>query len=135
MSRSEYSYDCSGWDLIMWRGAVSSAIRGKRGQLFLKEMLEALDAIPSKRLIANDFKMPDGEVCALGSVGIRRGTDMNGLIHCDNDEVGKFFGIATALAREIQFVNDNDYSYKKETPEERFIRVRKWVAEQIKVES
>jgi len=47
MSRSGYSDDCDDqWSLICWRGAVKSAIRGKRGQAFLKEMLAALDALP-----------------------------------------------------------------------------------------
>lgn len=35
MSRSGYSDDCYGWELICWRGAVNSAIKGKRGQSFL----------------------------------------------------------------------------------------------------
>jgi hypothetical protein len=46
MSRSGYSDDHSEWDLIRWRGAVASAIRGKRGQAFLRELLVALDAMP-----------------------------------------------------------------------------------------
>ena len=38
MSRSGYSDDLDNWDLIRWRGQVSSAIRGKRGQGFLREL-------------------------------------------------------------------------------------------------
>lgn len=56
MSRSGYSDD--GWDdesaqwaSIRYAGALKSAIRGKRGQTFLKELLAALDAMPVKRLI------------------------------------------------------------------------------------
>lgn len=53
MSRSGYVDDmCDQWALIRYRGAVSSAIRGKRGQAFLREMLAALDAMPEKRLIS-----------------------------------------------------------------------------------
>lgn len=57
MSRSGYSddYDGDNWDLIRWRGAVTSAIRGKRGQAFLREALAALDAMPEKQLIAGDL--------------------------------------------------------------------------------
>ncbi|KGC50992.1 hypothetical protein DO66_5867 [Burkholderia pseudomallei] len=36
MSRSGYSDDCGGWSLIRWRGAVNSAIKGARGQKFLR---------------------------------------------------------------------------------------------------
>ncbi|GEM_PF-1710263 len=51
MSRAGYSDDCDSWALIRWRGPLSSSIRGKRGQLFLRDMLSALDAMPGNRLI------------------------------------------------------------------------------------
>ncbi|ENQ7660184.1 hypothetical protein ACEQOL_006537 [Pseudomonas aeruginosa] len=41
MSRSGYCDDLDNWSLICWRGAVSSAIKGKRGQAFLIELREA----------------------------------------------------------------------------------------------
>lgn len=47
MSRSGYSDDIDQWDLICWRGAVASAIRGKRGQAFLLEMWKAMTALPA----------------------------------------------------------------------------------------
>lgn len=50
MSRSGYSddYDFDNWQLIRWRGAVNSAINGRRGQAFLKELLTAIEALPEK---------------------------------------------------------------------------------------
>lgn len=129
MSRSGYSEDYDGWSLIMWRGAVKSAIRGKRGQAFLKEMLTALDAMPEKRLIAEDLHR-EGAVCAIGSVGAARGIDMSNLDPEDSDTVAKVFGISPAMAREIVWINDEN-GLHKETPEERFDRVRKWVANSI----
>jgi len=116
----------------MWRGAVSSAIRGKRGQAFLKEMLAALDKLPEKRLIAGEFMDSAGEVCALGAVGKARNCEIKEVNIEDNEGAGELFGIARAMAAEIQSINDDDFSYRKETPEERFVRVRKWVVEQIK---
>lgn len=130
MSRSGYSDNCDGWDLIMWRGAVASAMRGKRGQAFLREMLAALDALPEKRLAANEL-IEEGEVCAMGAVGKARGIEMT--VDPENREgVANLFGIAPAMAREIAFVNDDDFSYRAETPEARYVRVRKWIVEQIK---
>lgn len=44
MSRHGYSDDCHD-DILsfgQWRGQVASAIRGKRGQAFLKELIAAL---------------------------------------------------------------------------------------------
>jgi hypothetical protein len=130
MSRSGYSDDCDNWDLIRWRGAVASAIRGKRGQSFLKEMLTALDALPEKRLIAEELEK-DGEVCALGVIGRARGIDMSQLDPEDYGAVSIAFGIPRALAQEIMFVNDDYLWWKEATPEKRFATVRKWVEKKL----
>ncbi|WP_315833953.1 hypothetical protein [Bradyrhizobium prioriisuperbiae] len=141
MSRSGYSDDCDQWQLIRYRGAVASAFRGKRGQSFLKETLAALDALPVKRLVANELAAPDliscshwgiheGEsVCAIGAVGRSRGIDMAKLDPEDAEAVAGTFGIAEAMAREIVYEND-EYS-RSETPEARYARVRAWVVGQI----
>jgi len=131
MSRSGYSDGCDGWDLIRWRGAVASAIKGQRGQAFLRELLAALDALPEKRLIS-DALIEDGEVCAIGSVGLKRGIDMTQLDVENPDQLAKAFGIAPALVQEIEFMNDDDFSYQETTPEKRFEQMRNWVARQIK---
>jgi hypothetical protein len=143
MSRSGYTDDCDDqWAHIMWRGAVSSAIKGKRGQNFFKEMLAALDALPVKRLVKDDLAAPDlipcshwglfetTSVCAIGAVGKQRGIDMSKIDPEDPPQVAGAFGIAQAMAQEIVYVNDEWGPYK-ETPEARFTRVRKWVAKQI----
>lgn len=134
MSRAGYSDDCdSKWSMICWRGAVNSAIKGKRGQAFLRELLAALDALPNKRLIADDL-IREGEVCAIGSVGVARGVNMTEIDPYDFDTVSGTFGIAGALAREIEYMND-EACHVNETPEDRFDRVRRWVASQIKPET
>ncbi len=79
MNRSGYCESCEGWELIRWRGAVASAIRGKRGQALLTELLTALDAMPDKRLIAHELETDDGEVCALGAVGKLRQMQLSSL--------------------------------------------------------
>ena len=131
MSRSGYNddYDCGDWALIRWRGAVASAIRGRRGQAFLKEMLAALDAIPTQRLIAGDFANLNG-VCALGAVGAARGIDMSPVDPEDREQVRDALNIPVSLAAEIMFEND-EAGWKNETPELRWDRVRRWVASQI----
>lgn len=124
MSRSGYSEDCWGPEYICWRGAVASAIRGKRGQSFLEEMLHAMAALPEHKLIGG-YLQHEGEVCAIGSVGRARGIDMTGIDPEDREEVAMVFGIAPALAAEIVYMND-EASYS-ETPEERFRRMRHWI--------
>lgn len=130
MSRSGYSDDCDNWQMIKWRGAVASAIRGARGQAFLREMLCALDALPQKRLIAGELEHRGEtcEVCAIGAVGRARGTDMSRLDPEDRETVAATFGIAYALAAEIAYNNDDGVGYwVEETPEARFARMRTWV--------
>ncbi len=134
MSRSGYVDDCDidQWDMIRWRGAVQSAIKGKRGQAFLRELLDAMDGMDEKVLIAGDLEK-DGDVCAIGAVGKARGLDMATVDPECPEQVAKLFGIAQALACEIQYLND-DWSYS-EKPEARFKRMRSWVARHIKTEA
>jgi hypothetical protein len=95
-------------------------------------MLKALDALPEKKLIAKELSDPyDGSVCALGAVGKARGIDMEPIDPEDIETVAGVFGIAGALAKEIVYLND-EWSYRTETPERRFERLREWVAENIR---
>lgn len=135
MSRSGYSDGCDGWELIKWRGMVASAIRGKRGQKLLRDLLEALDAMPVKRLIANELETAEGEVCALGAVGKARGLDMSELDPEEPEDVAAEFDIATCLAKEIVYENDEAGPWRGETPEQRWTRVRAWVASKIAADS
>lgn len=133
MSRSGYTddYDDDG-SLNLYRGAVERAIRGKRGQKFLRDLVSALDALPVKALIDGELEY-EGQVCALGSVGKMRGLAMDGLSEdgfYDPDKLAKTFGIAPSMAREIMYENDEG-AWRTETPEERWKRVREWAMEHI----
>lgn len=129
MSRSGYSDDCDDqWQHIMWRGRVASSIRGKRGQAFLRDLLAALDAMPEKRLIEGDLER-DGEVCAIGSLARVRGVDMTALDPENYDAVAATFNIASPLAQEIVFMNDE--ANWRQTPEQRWASMRRWVASLI----
>lgn len=124
--------------LNLYRQAVNRALTGKRGQAFLREMLVALDALPEKRLVAEELQdTATREVCAIGSVGRMRGMDMSRLDPENAFEIVSKFGIAETMVREIEFINDDDFGYdhrSSNTPEDRFVRVRKWVESQIKTE-
>ena len=125
MSRSEYSDDCDGWDLVCWRGAVTSAMKGRRGQKFLIELRDALDAMPVKELIAHEL-VKQGNFCALGVVGQKRGIALESIDPEDHRTVAKQFNIANAMAQEIVFVND-EAAWDDETPQLRWSRMRRWV--------
>lgn len=131
MSRSNYSDDCE--NVGLYRHAVERSIKGKRGQAFLIEMADALDAMPVKGLIRDELVSPDGEqVCAIGAVCKAREINTEHVDYDDPEVVANLVGIAGALAAEIEWINDECGPYDgRETPEDRWLRVRKWVAQNI----
>jgi hypothetical protein len=112
MSRSGYCDDYGDDDplaLGRYRAQVASAIRGKRGQALLRELLAALDAMPEKKLVAGELEA-DGQFCALGVVGHARGLNLAAIDTYDVESLGPKFNIAEQLAREIMWVNDDHVS-------------------------
>jgi hypothetical protein len=135
MSRSGYCED--GDYLDLYRASVDRAIDGKRGQAFLKDLASAMDAMPVKRLIANELENEVGEICAIGAVCRARGLDISKIDYEEPEKVGKAVGIARSMAAEIEYENDEGgppawQTGKRETPEERWMRMRRWVEENIK---
>ena len=128
MSRSGYSDDCE--NLNLWRANVERTINGKRGQLFLQELIQALEAMPEKRLIRDSLVETSGEVCAIGALGLKRGLDMTHLDPEDSEQVGRVFGVSTMLAQEI--VYQNDEKHYRQTSEERWTRMHSWAKEHLK---
>ena len=128
MSRSGYDDGIDQRDLAMWRGMVASASRGKRGQAFFVALAAAMDAMPEKALIAHDL-VRDGAYCALGVLGAARGIDLEKIDPEDAETVAATFNIATCLAQETVFMNDE--AYRNITPQERWTKMRAWVARQV----
>jgi hypothetical protein len=156
MSRGYNDYDGDGpeynnaWEL--YEKAIDNAKKGKRGQKLLRELADALDALPVKRLVAGRFVRADGEVCTLGALAMARGVEADKLAHLDQlahridsdgdygpelveplrREASEVFDVARCLAGHI--MDRNDGGPDNETSEQRFSRMRFWVAEQIKSE-
>lgn len=122
MSRHGYSDDLETQDLAMWRGRVMSAIRGKRGQALLREMRDALDAMPDKRLVSSELEV-GGEVCAIGSVFRSRQIDMRPLDPSDHDGLGALVNISPCMVQEIEWQNDEA---APGDPEKRWEYMRRW---------
>lgn len=135
MSRSGCTDDFGSdnqWDLIRWRGAVKSSIRGNRGQAFLRELIDALDALPRPELMAGSFQESGGRVCALGSVGLARGVDLSVFDPEDvyvREHAAEVFGIAPALAAEVMWMND-DAAWRA-TDSDRWKIVRDWAKKNL----
>jgi hypothetical protein len=116
----------------LYQQHADAAIRGRRGQAFLREMVSALDTMPAKRLAAEVLVGRHGEVCAMGAVAVARGIDTTGIDETDSAAVGEVLGIAERLAMEIAYLNDDRDD--SETDEERFCRMRSWAVRQISPE-
>lgn len=129
MTRSGYVDDCE--NLELYRATVDRAIHGKRGQAFLKELAAVLDAMPEKVLIAGELINESGACCAIGAVCKARAIDVSRIDYFDPDTVAKTIGVARSMAAEIAYENDEVGGWH-ETPGQRWIRVRKWVAESLK---
>lgn len=146
MNRSGYSEgnsDCD-WDWIRWRGAVASALRGKRGQSFLNELLSVLDNMPKKRLIDKELQNSEGEVCAVASIMKARGISTDIPVD-DYDAIADLVGVNAKLVQELEWINDtaSEYIawpytsrgpfnwYEDKSPERRWALVRQWVEQKL----
>ena len=139
MSRSGYTDDCDDY-LAMGRAIATrnKAMRGKRGQAFLSEMLTVLDAMPVKELVREalvdgydpyliaieatpprsfwreEEPKPFCGVCALGAVGQARGLAMAHLDPHEPEMVAAAFGITATMAREVVYENDDGGRARRE---------------------
>ena len=132
MSRSGYSdvYDEAAFNL--YRGTVNRVLRSKRGQAFLRELAAAMDAMPEKILIAEELIDERGDCCAIGVVCKSRKIDVSKVDYECAAAVGNAVNIAPSMAAEIEYQNDKGAWHWKELPAERWTRMRKWVAENLK---
>lgn len=128
------------WQLIKYRGQVESAIRGKSGQKFLKELVRALDALPEQKLVSETLQTHDGAVCSFGAVARLRGIDVSKFTPGPDDdpedfnddmphELSGIFDIAHQLVSEIIWENDEQCSHKSD--HHRWVWMRKWADSRI----
>lgn len=160
MGRSGYSeYDGddaeSQWAYIRARGATASALRGHRGQRFLRRLAEALDSMPVKALCriptasdgpldtktwkripppgADRLGLPDGRVCVLGAIVRASGGNSAEVDATDHDGLGRMLDIAPRIVRELEWMNDDRYADVGDDAA-RWKYLREWVSEHINTE-
>ena len=109
-------------------GAMRSAIRGRRGQQLLRDLIAGLDALPVRELAAGSLEDPEtGCVCALGAVWLQRGADAVTLRFDPTDpdvdwrDLAEPFDISETLANAV--VGQNEY-YDESNDE--LSRRRRW---------
>lgn len=130
--RSGYTddWDGDGPPPEFYEQAVIRAFNGRRGRAAMRELLSALDAMPDKRLTDGQIQDSEGCMCTMGVLAASRGMDL-ARVPYDPRELAAEVGLAQAMVREIISVNDDDFSWREETPEARWKRVRAWVASQV----
>ena len=126
----------------LWYANLRRTMLSARGQAFLRELLEALDTLPQKRLIPGALQQ-GREVCAIGAVGLKRCMDLTALDSNEQDEIAHAFGVSSMMVQEIAYWNDQGMEacvlgitdgggFKENTPEDRFGFVRAWVVSWLK---
>lgn len=136
----------------LWEANLERNFSGKAGQAKLREIRDALRALPEKRLIETRLADEKGNVCALGALAVQRrvaeGRDravviaeMAEAIDGDDEWVDSYeaeqqtleearaLGVKTPMAVTIAW--ENDFGPRSETPEERYTRLLAWVEARI----
>ncbi len=126
----EGAEDFSGLEAGRWLARVRSALFGRPGQAVMAELEEALLALHHHRLIEGALFDADGEVCALGALGLRREVELP--TGGDEEDVSEtafwaetHLGITYTLAWVIQ--EANDVQFGRLSPEARYAAVFNWV--------
>lgn len=127
MSRSGYSEDCE--YINLYRGTVERSMASKRGQAFFRRLLDALEAMPERKLTESVLVGPEG-CCAMGAVAVAEGIDVSEIDPYDLDAVGKLFNISPSMAAEIAYKNDGDWK-RHATDEARWRYMHDWAAKKL----
>ena len=127
MNRSGYGA-CDEDEADAWWRDVANASASPKGQAFLRELADALDALPDKALIEGELIDEEGNCCAVGAVCKARGIDATHM-DSDADSVAERLGVPLPLVAAIIDRNDG---WRNDTPETRWKRVRRWVDKQIR---
>lgn len=134
--------DGEGTPYGLWRNILNRAMYDKRGQAALRELEQALLALPQQRLIAGEL-CDRQDVCVVGALGLHRlmrggltvEQALEELPHgIDTDHEIAWYGerelkLTQTLAWELGRINDEQFQAL--TPEARYERMLGWVRMQI----
>lgn len=110
---------------------TARSLQGKKGQASLRELEQALLALPEKRLVSGEFETPEGEVCAIGA--LKRFKGVEHVEHdpsTDMDLVGEELGMPRLVAWMV--VARNDHSFEDLNDDERYRAMLGWVRHQLR---
>lgn len=136
----------------LWEHNLERNMSGAAGQAKLKELRDALLALPEKRLIETRLADGEGNVCALGALAVQRRVEAGeprsavlselaekvveddwGLDGWEAEQLtleeARACGVKRPMAVTVAY--ENDFGPSRETPEERYARVLAWVEKRI----
>jgi hypothetical protein len=134
MTRLYYDDDCGPSEEGLRQGWLRSAIRGQRGQRFLRDLVAALDALPTPELSSGALEDPEtGCCCAFGAVLRFRGAENVPLwFHPEEedmmpDSLAEPFDVSKTLAWAVVQANEEMCSSNTEQDRRRrWAEVRAW---------
>lgn len=138
----------------LWERNLERNFSGAAGQAKLRELRDALLALPGKRLIETRLADEAGQVCALGALAVQRrveaGVDRAEAlddmarrvpVHPTWGDIDGWEAEQATLAEAeacgvkqpmaVTVAYENDFGPSRETPEERYTRVLAWVEKRI----
>lgn len=128
------------WEL--WQANTLRHFRGRAGQAILRELRDALLALPERKLIHGRLADEQGAVCTIGALALHRGCSIEKLaamIPVDlwdeyeeeraTERLGKDLNLRMVMI--VALAGENDDPWREETDEQRFERVLAWVESQI----
>lgn len=140
MSRLLYNDDdCSPSEEGLQKGWFLSTIRGQRGQRFLRELVAALDALPTPELSSGALEdAKTGCCCAFGAVRRLRGPENVKLwFHPEEEDMtpnhlAEPFGVSQTLAWAVVQANeDMNESNAEQARRHRWAEVRAWAVRHL----
>lgn len=120
----------------LWHANCQRSIGGRAGQKSLRELRDALLALPTKRLIAHELDNGT-DCCAVGALVRQKGIVVEDWEAEDEmEEVGVACGMPRLVAWKVVELNDEllDYHFKERrayTPEERYEAVMRWIEKNL----
>ena len=146
MSRSGYDDGCevTESEANLWQANLDRALTGKRGQQFLRRLIQALDAMPTKELFdiyTDDDGLFDEDKlcrpCAIGAIALREDWENPTRVDAaDHESLGDRLDIAPMLVAQVEYENDHGGPqwHSSEEPAQRWARIRAWAAGHLREE-
>jgi hypothetical protein len=139
MSRLYYEDDFDYRLEGLQQGWLKSAVRGQRGQQFLRDLVAALDALPTPELSCGALEDAEtGCCCAFGAVRRFRGPEnVNLWFHPEEeditpDDLANPFGVPQTLAWAVVQVNEEmNESNTEQGRRRRWAEVRAWAVSHL----